>query len=91
MKKHFLLKISLVVLLFLFLPPAVKTALSDTADNGISNSTPVKTHKKVKKKGKKAKLSKLKVSKNSAGPQDEVSDQTEVSQQSDESVSKKKK
>jgi hypothetical protein len=49
-----------------------------------------KKKKKTKKKHKKAKSIKLKVEKSSAGSQDEVSDQTDVSQQADQSGNKKR-
>ena len=62
---------------------------SNTTDNNLKTST--KTHKKSKKKTKKAKAQKLKVSKNSSGPMNDISDQTEVSQQADQSGAKKKK
>jgi hypothetical protein len=51
----------------------------------------MKAPKKSKKKHKKSKLGKVKVSKSSNGPQDEISDQTDVSQQADSTENKKKR
>jgi hypothetical protein len=62
---------------------------SNTTDKNLTTST--KIHKKSKKKTKKAKAQKFKVAKNDAGPMNDISDQTEVSQQADQSGAKKKK
>jgi hypothetical protein len=51
----------------------------------------MKAPKKNKKKHKKSKSGKVKVSKSSTGPQDEISDQTDVSQQADSTENKKKR
>jgi hypothetical protein len=64
-------------------------AWSNAADKNLSTSA--KTHKKSKKKTKKVKAQKLKAAKNSSGPMNDVSDQTDVSQQADQSGAKKKK
>ncbi len=54
-------------------------------------TAPDKAPKKAKKLHKKAKAGKTKVSKASAGSQDEVSDQSDVSQQADKAGTKKKR
>ncbi len=61
---------------------------SDPVDKA---DAPVKVPKKAKKAHKKAKAGKIKVSKTSAGAQDEVSDQSDVSQQADKTGTKKKR
>jgi hypothetical protein len=68
-----------------------KIFLGNTTDDSLAATTKTQIHKKSKKKAKKLKSAKVKVSKSSAGSQDEVSDQTEVSQQADSSGNKKKK
>lgn len=63
-------------------------SFSDSLSDGSTVSDP-KAKKAKKKHHKKAKPGKLKVEKSSAGSQDEVSDQTDVSQQADQSGNKK--
>jgi hypothetical protein len=62
--------------------------LGDSLSDSSAVSAP-KASKKKKKKHKKIKQGKLKVTKNSAGSQDEISDQTDVSQQADQPGNKK--
>jgi hypothetical protein len=73
----------------LFIPSHL--AFCDDASDSLSTPAKVKAPKKAKKKIKKAKATKLKVSKTSAGAQDEVSDQADVSQQADSAGNKKKR
>lgn len=83
-------KVLIVTLLFIatFIPGGL---INPSSAQSVDASRTVKTTKKTKKNKKKSKKSSLKVSKTAAGEQDEVSDQTDVSQQADRSATKKKK
>jgi hypothetical protein len=91
MKKPMTACFFIVVLLISFSLVRPQLALCDSPSDGLSTPAKEKAPKKAKKKHKKSKSSKVKVSKNSAGPQDEISDQTEVSQQADSAGNKNKK
>jgi hypothetical protein len=83
------------IISFLLFSVVVSSLLSPRValSNGPVDSmdTTAKAPKKTKKAHKKAKAGKTKVSKTSAGAQDEVSDQSDVSQQADKTGTKKKR
>jgi hypothetical protein len=91
MKKLMTARFLFAVIFSLVLSTYPRMVWSDTTGHNLTAPTKSKIHKKSKKKSKKNKTQKLKVAKNASGPQGEISDQTEVSQQSDNSGSKKKK
>jgi hypothetical protein len=91
MKKTIITRFLFFIIFSLVLSTYPRIGWSSTSGDNLSTHTKNKIHKKSKKKGKKIKPQKLKVAKNGSGPQDEISDQTEVSQQADNSGTKKKK
>ncbi len=91
MKKVLSVSFLFVSILFSALLIYPQSAFCNDISNNLSTPTKVKVPKKAKTKTKKAKATKLKVSKTSAGAQDEVSDQTDVSQQADSTGNKKKR
>ncbi len=93
MKRAVVIRFVFVVTLTFFSLSHPSFSLGDNLSVTPSPSTPVKikASKKTKKKHhKKSKSTKLKVAKSPAGSQDEVSDQTDVSQQADQSGTKKR-
>ena len=88
---RFCFKIFLIVFFSFFIAPQVPGVLGDNDLKPVSANAKLKAPKKKKSKKKKSKAQKIKAAKSSAGPQDEVSDQTEVSQQANESGKRSKK
>jgi hypothetical protein len=91
LKKAFITGFLLITILISFSLISPQLVFCDNPSESLSTDVPIKAPKKNKKKHKKSKSGKVKVSKSSTGPQDEISDQTDVSQQADSTENKKKR
>lgn len=91
MKKALITSFLFITFLISFSLIRPQLVFCDSPSESLSTDVPMKAPKKSKKKHKKSKLGKVKVSKSSNGPQDEISDQTDVSQQADSTENKKKR
>ncbi|GEM_PF-3328498 len=91
MKKAFITGFLFITFMISFSFIRPQLVFCDSPSKSISTDVPMKAPKKNKKKHKKSKSGKVKVSKSSTGPQDEISDQTDVSQQADSTENKKKR
>jgi hypothetical protein len=91
LKKAFITGFLFITILISFSLIRPQLVFCDIPSESLLSDVPVKVPKKSKKKHKKSKSGKMKVSKSSDGPQDEISDQTDVSQQADSTENKKKR